>query len=114
MAAAAVVMIALLKAEADAKALEGAMTSVVAKKPDVAVMLIGAGKTAAALAVVPKAMEEKLSAKDWVNEALQTCGGKGGGKPGRAQGAARDPSNVTAAETAAKAFAASKLAIEIQ
>ena len=54
-----------------------------------------------------------VSAKDWVNEALQVCGGKGGGKPGRAQGAARDPTNVAAAEAAAKQYAGAKLSIEI-
>jgi len=99
----------LLKAEADAKALEGAVGAVTAKCPDAAVLLIGAGKTVAALAVVPAALQDKLSAKDWVNEALQVCGGKGGGKPARAQGAARDPSNAAAAEEAALAFAKSKL-----
>ena len=106
-------IVALLKAEADAKALELAVAALSAKRPDAAVMLIGAGKTAAALAVVPKALEGELSAKDWVNEALQVCGGKGGGKPGRAQGAARDPTNVAAAEAAAKQYAGAKLSIEI-
>ena len=113
LAADAPALIALLKTEADAKALELAMGAVTAKKPDVPVLLIGAGKTCAALAVVPKALEGTISAKDWVNDALQVCGGKGGGKPGRAQGAARDASNAAAAETAAKAFAAAKLAVEI-
>jgi len=103
-------VVALLKAEADAKALEGAMAAVTAKLPDAPVLLIGAGKTCAALAVVPKALEGKLSAKDWVNAALEPCGGKGGGKPGRAQGAARDPTNAAKATEAATAFAASKLA----
>jgi alanyl-tRNA synthetase len=106
-------IIALLTAEADAKALEGAMGAVTAKRPKAAVLLIGAGKTAAALAVVPKELEGTLNAKDWVNEALQACGGKGGGKPGRAQGAARDPSNAKEAEAKAKAFASSKLEVEI-
>ena len=81
--------------------------------PRVAALLLGAGKTAACLAVVPKDLEGTLNAKDWVNSALGACGGKGGGKPGRAQGAARDAANVKAAEAAAKAFASEKLAIEI-
>ena len=34
---------------------------------------------------------------------------KGGGKPNRAQGAARDPTNVAQALEAAKAFAEAKL-----
>jgi alanyl-tRNA synthetase len=82
-------------------------------KPDAAVLLLGAGKTLAGLAVVPKAMEGTLNAKDWVNTALEVAGGKGGGKAGRAQGAARDPSQANAAEAAAKAFAAEKLSVEI-
>lgn len=102
-------IVALLKAEADAKALEGAVNAIVAKSPDAAVLLIGAGKTVAAFAVVPAALQDKLSAKDWINEALAPCGGKGGGKPARAQGAARDPTNAAAAEAAAKSYATSKL-----
>jgi len=107
------VLIALLKTEADAKALELAVTAVTTAKPDAAVLLLGAGKTLAGLAVVPKAMEGTLNAKDWVNTALPVAGGKGGGKAGRAQGAARDASQANAAEAAAKAFAAEKLSVEI-
>jgi len=103
-------VVALLKAEADAKALEAASATITAAVPNAPVMLLGAAKTLAALAVVPKELESKLSAKDWVNEALACAGGKGGGKPGRAQGAARDPANATQAEDAAKAYALSKLA----
>ncbi len=32
-----------------------------------------------------QAVEGKLDAKDWINAALECCGGKGGGKPDRAQ-----------------------------
>ena len=112
-AAAGSPIVALLSVEADAKAIEGAVNAIVAKRPDEAVLLIGAGKTLAALAVVPKAMEATLSAKDWVNEALTVAGGKGGGKPGRAQGAARDPSKSAEALAMAKSYAAGKLAIEL-
>ena len=50
-----------------------------------------------------------MDAKEWVNAALQPCGGKGGGKPNRAQGAARDASNIAQAHTAAIEFAKSKM-----
>jgi len=106
-------IVALLSVEADAKALEGAVNAIVAKRPDEACMLIGAGKTLAALAVVPKAMEATISAKDWVNEALMAAGGKGGGKPGRAQGAARDPQKAAEALATAKSYASGKLAVEL-
>jgi alanyl-tRNA synthetase len=112
-AAAGTPVVALLSVEADAKALEGAVNAVVAKRPAEACMLIGAGKALAALAVVPKDLEAKISAKDWVNESLTLAGGKGGGKPGRAQGAARDPSKAKEVEAAAKAYATGKLAVEL-
>jgi alanyl-tRNA synthetase len=106
-------IIKLLQAEADAKALEPAVKAIEAKCPTSPILLLGVGKTLAGLAVVPASLQEQLSAKDWVNEALQVAGGKGGGKPARAQGAARDPSKAAEAEAAAKAFAAAKLSIEI-
>jgi len=61
---------------------------------------------ACALATAPAG--SAFDAKEWVNAALQPCGGKGGGKPSRAQGAARDPANVAQALAAAKAYADSK------
>ena len=99
----------LLGVEADVKVVEAASKVVEAAAPDAAVMLLGAGKTACALGVVPAALAGKLDAKEWVNAALAPCGGKGGGKPNRAQGAARDPTNVAQALEAAKAFAEAKL-----
>ena len=62
---------------------------------------------------VPKALETKLPAGEWLNAALACCGGKGGGKPGKANGNARDPTNAAAAVVAAKEFAASKLGVEL-
>ena len=50
----------------------------------------------------------KYSAKDWVNAALAPCGGKGGGKAGRAQAAARDPTNAAQALEAAKGYASGR------
>ena len=106
-------VVALLAAEADAKALEGAVKVVTAKLPEAPVLLMAAGKTLAALAVVPKALEGKLPAGEWLNTALACCGGKGGGKAGRANGNARDPANAAAALVAAKEFAASKLGVDL-
>ena len=103
-------LVGLLKTEADAKVVDAAVSVVAAALPETAVLLLGKGKTAACLALVPSALEAKLSAKDWLNAALGECGGKGGGKPGRAQGAARDPTNIAAAETKARDFATAALA----
>lgn len=102
-------VVGLLTVESDAKVLEAAVSVLAEKLPEAAVMLLGAGKTACALATVPAALLQKLDAKEWVNAALDKCGGKGGGKPARAQGAARDPTNIAEALEAAKAFAAERL-----
>jgi len=102
-------VVKLLTAEADAKALDEAMKVLTAALPEAPLLLLGAGKTLAALAVVPTSLQEKLSAKDWVNESLQVAGGKGGGKAGRGQGAARDASNAAGAKEAAEKFVAEKL-----
>ena len=103
-------VVALLEVEADVKVVEAAMTVLAAALPDAALLVLGAGKTAAAKGVVPAALQPKLKANEWVNAALQECGGKGGGKPASAQGAARDPSNVKAAEAAARKMAEEALA----
>lgn len=101
--------VGLLQVDADNKVVEEATKVLTTKLPDMAVMVLGKGKTACALAVVPPALVSKIDAKEWVNSALECCGGKGGGKAARAQAAARDPSNIAAAEKAAKEYAAAKL-----
>jgi len=94
----------------DAKAIDAAMKAINTKVPDVPVCFISkAADKVAALAVVPKACADKMDAKDWLNSCLEKCGGKGGGKPDRAQGAAKDPSNFDAAVAAAREYAQSKL-----
>jgi len=86
---------------------EAAATAAGAALVGVPLLVLGAGKTACALATAPDG--SPVDAKEWVNAALGACGGKGGGKPSRAQGAARDPTNVAQALEAAKAFAEAKL-----
>jgi len=102
-------LVGLLQVGADNKVVEEAVKVLTTRLPEKAVLVLGKGKTANALAVVPPGLASKIDAKEWVNAALESCGGKGGGKPARAQGAARDPSNIEAAETAAKEYAAGKL-----
>jgi len=95
--------------EGDVKALDAAMKVVNTKAPSVPACFLSkstAGDKVACLAVVPSGCG--LDAKDWINAALEKCGGKGGGKPDRAQGAAKDASNFAAALEAAKAYPASK------
>lgn len=95
--------------EGDIKALDAAMKVINTKAPTVPACFLSkssAGDKVACLAVVPAG--SPLDAKDWINAALEKCGGKGGGKPDRAQGAAKDASNFAAALAAAQAYPASK------
>ena len=55
-------VVCLLKSEADAKVVEAACNIVSAKLPEAAVLILGAGKTACALGVVPKGLAEKVCA----------------------------------------------------
>lgn len=63
-----------------------------------------------AIAIVPKEQTSTISASEWVNATVAVAGGKGGGKPLRAQGAARDTPDFDAVGAAAESFAASKFA----
>jgi len=102
-------VVGLLQVGADNKVVEEAVKVLTTSVPEKAVLVLGKGKTANALAVVPPGLASKIDAKEWVNAALAPCGGKGGGKSARAQGAARDPSSIEKAEVAAKEYAAGKL-----
>lgn len=95
--------------DGDVKALDAAMKVINTKAPTVPACFLsksGAGDKVACLAVAPAG--SGLDAKDWINAALEKCGGKGGGKPDRAQGAAKDASKFEEALAAAKAYPASK------
>ena len=89
--------------------MQAAVVAAVEEHPEAAVLILGAGKTVCGLAVVPAGLVKKLPANEWVNAALAPCGGKGGGKPNRAQAASRDPTNVAASLTAAQDHASAKL-----
>lgn len=71
-------------------------------------MCTGKGKVLA-WAGVPPASTGKLPAGDWVKAALELLGGKGGGKPGQAQGQGPNIEKISEAVQAASAFAALKL-----
>merc|ERR1711998_181275 len=98
--------------QGNVKAMEAAMKAFLAVFP-VPVLMVTANdeeKKVAALAEVPKELSSKLSAKDWVADALKACGGKGGGKPERAQGQGKEPEKLAEVVKIANALAASKLA----
>jgi len=73
---------------------------------DVAVLLLSeAGGKVNCVAVVPDSNFDSLKADAWVQAALEPLGGRGGGKPGRAQGSAPASEGCVAkAEAAALNF----------
>jgi len=96
--------------DGDVKAIDAAMKTINTRAPALPVCLLSRsskGDKVSCLAVVP-AGAGGLDAKDWINAALEKCGGKGGGKSDRAQGAAKDASGFEQAVAAAKAYPASK------
>ena len=97
----------------DAKALAAAAAAITAKHGDaLAALLLSVdadkGKVLA-YAGVPDALLPKLKAPEWLGAALAPVGGKGGGKPGGAQGQGSEVAKADEALAAAEAFA--KLAL---
>jgi alanyl-tRNA synthetase len=89
----------------DGKIVAAAIEVAIKKCPDKAILLLsnGSGKLAV-LAVVPKALQEKISAVKWTTCVLDAIGGKGGGSAARAQGQITDASLLDKALAAANAF----------
>lgn len=56
-------------------------------------------------AEVPKTLSKRLGAREWLNAALAPLGGKGGGKPERAQGSGPAVEQLAEALRAAEVFA---------
>jgi len=63
-----------------------------------------AGGKLAVLAVVPKDLKGKVSAKAWTGAVLEAIGGKGGGNDDKAQGQVSDPAKFDEALAKAKEF----------
>uniref|UniRef100_A0A6U4ZAK0 Alanine--tRNA ligase n=3 Tax=Hemiselmis andersenii TaxID=464988 RepID=A0A6U4ZAK0_HEMAN len=106
-------VVEVVDVEGDVKAMDTAMKAVNTKAPELPAAFLSrnkAGDKVSCLVVVPKALAGTVDAKDWLNAALGECGGKGGGKPDRAQGAAKDATNFDKAVAAATAYASGKLA----
>eukprot|EP00439_Symbiodinium_sp_Y106_P069434 s756_g11.t4 len=90
----------------DAKVLTPAMEAAIKQCPSKAIMLMSnMGGKLAILAVVPKTLAGKLSAKVWSGKVLDAIGGKGGGKDDRAQGQG-DASKLDQALSTAKSLPA--------
>ena len=99
--------------DADRDSLLAAMDVVRAKHAESAVMLFNADTESDKVAIVarvPEAMiAQGLKAGDWVRQAAQQCGGKGGGRPDMAQAGGSDIYQIPAAITAARVFAENTL-----
>lgn len=100
---------------ADAKASQRVMNTVKSIAPELAFLGIteeeaGSGGVTVAFAIVPDSLvEQGFQANNWVLAALESCGGRGGGKPGSAQGQAKSCSDVKAVVDAAHSFAQKEL-----
>ncbi len=106
-------IVAEIPAGSDRAALLAAMDTLRANQPNAAVMLLSAdhaeSKVSIVAAVPENHIKSGLKAGDWVRTAAQACGGKGGGKPDKAQGGGTEPEKITDAANAARAFAESHL-----
>ena len=107
------VICAVIPAGSDRQALLAALDAVKARHEGAAILLASgdedAGKVSI-VAAVPKALIDKgLKAGDWVREASQACGGKGGGRPDSAQGGGTEPEKINEAIETARAYAESKV-----
>ncbi len=106
-------IVAEIPAGSDRGALLAAMDAVRAKHTGAAIMLLSADPAESKVSIVASVPDAHvasgLKAGDWVREAAQACGGKGGGKPDKAQGGGTEPDKLPDAMTAARAFAATSL-----
>jgi len=94
----------------DSKALQEAANKIQKKHPSMAVMFFAQGPDKGlAFAAVPKDMSTDLPAGAWVKDALETMGGKGGGKPTSAQGMGPNVDAIPDAMDVAEKFASTKL-----
>jgi alanyl-tRNA synthetase len=100
---------------ADAKASQRVLNTVKEIAPDLAFLGIteeepGSGGKVMAFALVPDSLASGgLKADEWVQAALESCGGRGGGKPISAQGQAKECPDVQAVVSAAESYAESIL-----
>jgi len=91
----------------DSSALKDAVTKVLETHEKVAVLLVSSSddKVLAYAGVSPSLQSKEFDAVTWVRTCLGSIGGKGGGKPGMAQGQAKSSDSSTAL-TAGRDFAA--------
>jgi alanyl-tRNA synthetase len=104
--------ISTIEVGSDRASLQAAMNAISQRVPRKAVMLLspdGVEGKVSVMAAVPKDLQAKLKAGDWVREVTAVMGGKGGGKPDAAQGAGSDIARVKDAVKTARVFAGGRL-----
>jgi alanyl-tRNA synthetase len=98
---------------ADSKASQKVMKAAQTIAPDMAFMGLSEeepGGRLLAFALVPESLQETgFKADEWVRSTLQVCGGRGGGKPGSAQGQAKECDDMDKVLLEAKNFAESQV-----
>jgi alanyl-tRNA synthetase len=104
---------------ADSKASQKITNAVKKMAPELAFLGLseeepGSGGKIMAFALVPdSAVETGLKADEWITSTMEVCGGRGGGRPGNAQGQAPECSDVDAVVAAAETFADNKVGSEV-
>jgi len=78
-------------------------------RPDVATLFYTMPADGSKVSLVASSGTAKIDAKEWLQQVLQPLGGKGGGKPTKAQGSAGDTSKLGDVLDLATKFAQSKL-----
>ena len=104
---------------ADGKASQKVINAVKKIAPEMAFMGLseeeaGSGGKLMAFALVPDSLVAAgLKADEWVRGTLEVCGGRGGGRPGNAQGQAPTCEDIALVTAAAKSFASEKVASSV-
>lgn len=102
---------------ADSKASQKVIKAVQKIAPELAFMGIseeevGSGGKILCFAIVPDSVQESgLKANEWLKDVLDSVGGRGGGKPGSAQGQAPSCSDVDAVIAKAESFVNDAIAV---
>ena len=104
------IIVATLEAGGDRQALQAALQTIRDRCPRKAVMLLsvddGEKPAVSIIAGVPEELVKLgIRAGDWVREAAQAVGGKGGGRPDQAQGGGPEVGKVKQAVAAARTWA---------
>lgn len=100
---------------ADSKASQQVINAVKKLAPEMAFLGLseeepGSGGNLLCFAIVPDYLVEcGFKADEWVKSTLEVCGGRGGGKPGNAQGQAPACSDIEPVMSAAQSFAESQI-----